>query len=70
MAIGRKVLVGRVNVLLNLLLRQVADAEHGRWGALAVVHGLVLATGNVEHYERIRAVGYDVEIDNWREGPS
>lgn len=37
---------------------------------IAVAHGLVLATGNVEHYERIRAVGYDVEIDNWREGPS
>ena len=34
---------------------------------IAVCHGLVLATGNVEHYRRIQPLGYDFEIDNWRE---
>ena len=33
----------------------------------AVAHGVVLATGNVEHYKRIQAFGYELEIDNWRE---
>jgi tRNA(fMet)-specific endonuclease VapC len=37
---------------------------------IAIVHGVVLATGNVDHYERIRALGYQFEIDNWREGSS
>lgn len=33
---------------------------------IAMCYGLVLATGNVEHYQRIQALGYDFEIDNWR----
>jgi len=34
---------------------------------IALAHGLVLATGNVEHYGRIQALGYELDIDNWRE---
>ena len=29
-------------------------------------HGLVLATGNQEHYARIQAAGYNLVLDNWR----
>jgi tRNA(fMet)-specific endonuclease VapC len=35
--------------------------------ATAIHHGLVLVTGNVEHHARIRAAGFALEIDNWRD---
>ena len=34
--------------------------------AIALQHGLVLITGNQAHYQRIRDLGYTLEIDNWR----
>ena len=37
--------------------------------AIALSAGLPLVTGNVVHYEFVRAVGYDrLVIDNWRMG--
>jgi tRNA(fMet)-specific endonuclease VapC len=33
---------------------------------IAIFHGLVLVTGNVDHYARIRAAGYELTSDNWR----
>jgi tRNA(fMet)-specific endonuclease VapC len=33
---------------------------------VAIHHGLVLISGNEEHYARIRAAGYDLVVDNWR----
>ncbi|HWO25716.1 MAG TPA: PIN domain-containing protein [Kofleriaceae bacterium] len=33
---------------------------------IAISHGLVLATGNEDHYERIQAAGYQLASDNWR----
>ena len=36
-------------------------------GAIAIHHGMVLATGNVAHFEAVRAAGYSLTIDNWRE---
>lgn len=33
---------------------------------IAISHGLVLATGNEEHYARIQAMGYHLAMDNWR----
>jgi tRNA(fMet)-specific endonuclease VapC len=33
---------------------------------IAISNGLVLVTGNQAHYRRIRALGYDLELDNWR----
>jgi tRNA(fMet)-specific endonuclease VapC len=35
-------------------------------GAIAIHHSLVLATGNVQHFEAIRSTGYPLEIQNWR----
>jgi len=34
--------------------------------AIALQHNLTLVTGNTAHYERIRALGYALEIENWR----
>jgi predicted nucleic acid-binding protein len=34
--------------------------------ATALVHGLVVATANVKHYERL--VPLDLRLENWREG--
>lgn len=34
--------------------------------AIAIQHGLTLVTGNTTHYERVRALGYALDIENWR----
>jgi len=34
--------------------------------AIALEHDLVLSTGNVNHYQRIKNVGYDLNIENWK----
>jgi predicted nucleic acid-binding protein len=34
--------------------------------AIALQHGLTLITGNTTHYERIRTLGYALNIANWR----
>lgn len=36
---------------------------------IAISHGLGLATGNDDHYERVRGVGYELRTDNWRNAP-
>ena len=34
--------------------------------AVAIRHGLLLTTGNTNHYQRIVALGYGLRLDNWR----
>lgn len=34
---------------------------------IALHHGCVLATANMEHFQRIQALGYPLELANWRE---
>ena len=34
--------------------------------AIALGHGLTLVTGNLAHYQRILALGYGINLDNWR----
>jgi tRNA(fMet)-specific endonuclease VapC len=34
--------------------------------AVALQHGLTLVTGNLFHYERIQALDYKLQLDNWR----
>jgi len=34
--------------------------------AIALRNGLPIVTGNVAHFEQVRAAGYDLHIDNWR----
>jgi len=35
--------------------------------AIAISHNLILATGNLDHYQRIQALGYPLKLDNWRQ---
>ncbi len=34
--------------------------------ATAIRHQRVLVTGNMDHYQRIQALGYPLKLDNWR----
>ncbi|MGE0084838.1 MAG: type II toxin-antitoxin system VapC family toxin [Desulfococcaceae bacterium] len=34
--------------------------------AIALEHGLILSTGNTEHYQRIKDLGYNLETENWK----
>jgi tRNA(fMet)-specific endonuclease VapC len=34
--------------------------------AIALEHGLTLITGNLSHYLRVQALGYGINLDNWR----
>ena len=34
--------------------------------AIALENGLVLVTGNLRHYERIKQLGYNLRLDNWK----
>lgn len=34
--------------------------------AIALRHSLTLVTGNIDHFQRIPALGYSLELDNWR----
>lgn len=62
-AAGR--LAGRIYADLELRGRTIGLPDV-MIGAIAVQYGLVLATGNVQHFEAIRGVGYPLEITNWR----
>lgn len=35
--------------------------------ATALHHGLVLATGNGAHYQRLQPLGYPIRLDDWRQ---
>ncbi len=35
--------------------------------AIALQHSLTLVTGNLEHYQRIQALGYPLKLENWRQ---
>jgi tRNA(fMet)-specific endonuclease VapC len=35
--------------------------------AVALTHGLELATGNISHYQRIQQLGYRLTLANWRQ---
>ena len=34
--------------------------------AIAIAEGIPLVTGNMQHYERIQALGYPLRLENWR----
>jgi len=34
--------------------------------AIALRHDLVVVTGNLAHYEKVRAAGYPLRLENWR----
>jgi predicted nucleic acid-binding protein len=59
------ILAGRVYGDLERVGQPIGRADP-MIAAVAIAHGLTLATGNEEHYERIRAAGYHLVLDNWR----
>jgi tRNA(fMet)-specific endonuclease VapC len=60
-------LAGKVDAELEALGRRV-DLGDVMIAATAVRHALIVVTGNVAHYEAIRATGLALNIDNWRGG--
>lgn len=34
--------------------------------AIAIQQNLTLVSGNLSHYQRIQAIGYNLKLDNWR----
>lgn len=58
-------LAGRIYADLELQGRTIGLPDVAV-GAIAIRHNLVLATGNVQHFEAIRSAGYQLEILNWR----
>ena len=35
--------------------------------AIALEHNLTLVTGNLAHYRRIRSLGFEIQLENWRQ---
>jgi tRNA(fMet)-specific endonuclease VapC len=58
------VIAGRIYADLERAGQPIGRADP-MVAALALVNGLVLVTGNVEHYERIAQLGHPLEIENW-----
>jgi tRNA(fMet)-specific endonuclease VapC len=36
---------------------------------IALHHGLILASSNTDHFQRIQALGYALKLDDWRHKP-
>jgi tRNA(fMet)-specific endonuclease VapC len=60
------VLAGRIDGDLGRVGQRIGRADP-MVAAQAIVHGLVLVTGNVRHYARVVELGYPLRIVNWRE---
>jgi tRNA(fMet)-specific endonuclease VapC len=59
------ILAGRIYADLERTGQPIGRADP-MIAAIALRHGLTLVTGNLLHYQRIQAVGYDLKLDNWR----
>jgi tRNA(fMet)-specific endonuclease VapC len=58
-------LAGRIFADLERMGQPIGRADP-MVAAVALQHGLILVTGNTTHYERVRARGYPLQIENWR----
>ncbi|MCS7310988.1 MAG: type II toxin-antitoxin system VapC family toxin, partial [Armatimonadetes bacterium] len=61
------ILAGRIDGDLWRTGQRVGRADP-MIAAQAIVHSLVLVSGNLEHYRRIQTLGYPLQLANWREG--
>ena len=34
--------------------------------SIAIENNLILVTGNIKHYQKIQLLGYDLQLDNWK----
>jgi tRNA(fMet)-specific endonuclease VapC len=60
------VLAGRIDGDLWRAGQRIGRADP-MVAAQAIVHGVVLVTGNVRHYARVVELGYPLRVENWRE---
>lgn len=58
-------LAGRIAGVLERSGRPIGMADP-MIAAIALTHGLDLATGNTAHYQRIQQLGYSLTLANWR----
>jgi len=58
-------LAGRIYADLERLGQSIGRADP-MLAAIALCYGLTLVTGNLSHYQRIQALGYDLKLVNWR----
>jgi tRNA(fMet)-specific endonuclease VapC len=58
-------LAGRIDGDLIRTGQPIGIAD-GLIAAAALHHGLVLATGNSTHYQRLQPLGYPIQLDDWR----
>jgi predicted nucleic acid-binding protein len=75
-ALGRAEVLALDATSAELAGRIRSDLEHGGTplkiediliAAIALHHGVPLATGNTKHFARIQDVGYPLVLQNWRE---
>lgn len=59
------ILAGRIDGALSKSGQQVGINDV-LIAATAIQFGLMVVTGNFEHYDRIRKAGYPFELDSWR----
>jgi len=59
-------LAGRIYGDLERIGQTIGRADP-QIAATALRQGMALVTGNIAHYERIRALGYGLVIENWRD---
>ncbi|MGO9834309.1 MAG: PIN domain-containing protein [Polyangiaceae bacterium] len=60
-------LAGKIDADLEARGRPV-DLGDVMIAAIALRHALLVVTGNVAHYDAIKATGLSLGIENWREG--
>ncbi len=58
-------LAGRIYADLERIGRPIGRADP-IVAAIAITHGLTLATGNVSHYDFVRQAGYERVLTDWR----
>ena len=58
-------LAGRIYADLERIGQPIGLAD-SMIAAIALQYNLTLVTGNLSHYQRIQAIGYDLQLDNWR----
>jgi predicted nucleic acid-binding protein len=59
-------LAGRIHGALERMGTPIGRADP-MIAATALVHGLTLVSGNVQHYRRVVEAGFTVRLENWRE---
>lgn len=58
-------LAGRIHADLERIGQPIGLAD-SMIAATALQYNLTLVTGNLSHYQRIQAIGYELQLDNWR----